>query len=402
MARFSYFARDNAGKSIQAIAEAPSLQHLVSTLKKKNLVVISAREIKEKVRREKKKTVSIKLTHISFFFRQLATMLSADIPLVDSLKDLSTQSESISLSKVINEVRANIEKGSTLSQSLAKYPRLFSPLIIATVKAGEEGGKLQNAFEQISAYLQDKLALQREVRSATAYPAVIAGFFVIALAFITFFLIPKFETIFSEFGVALPFLTKMIISTSHFLFKNFPYLLFILFLLVSGAVRYNHTKSGRRFFDTMKIRLPLIGPIFQMSSLSYFCQTFSILIISGISMLKCLEIVGGVSGSILIEEATERIRLGVIGGSDVSSEMRRFSIFPLLIVRMLAVGEKTGKMGEMLTRVSEFYRRELTARVRVLTSVLEPVMLIGLALVVGIVVIALYLPIFKMSGAMGA
>ncbi len=399
MSKFSYFARDSEGKRIQAIAESPSLNHLISTLREKNLTLISVSEIKERIKREKRSAGRIKLTDISFFFRQLATMLGAGVPLVDSLRELSTQSENLSFSRLITNIREEIEKGSTFSQSLIKYPRLFPPLITSMIEAGEEGGNLTSVLEQVSIYLEDRLAMQRQVRSATTYPLFIAGFFVVALSFIVFFLIPKFETIFSGFNVALPLLTRMVIDISRFLFKNLPYIFIVLLFLVFGSLKYNHTLSGRRFFDKIKIKIPLIGRIFHMTSLSYFCRTFSVLVTSGVSVVKSLGIVGRVSGNILIEEATEKIRLGVIGGSNISSEMRRFPIFPPLVARMIAVGESTGKLDEMFSRINKFYQEEVETRIKVLTSVLEPVMLLGLGVIVGIVVIALYLPIFQMAAS---
>jgi len=399
MSRFSYSVRDSDGKLVMAIAEAVSAQDLVSKLRQRNLTVISLKEIAKRKVKEKKKAKKIKLTAIAFFFRQLSTMLAAGIPLVDSLRELSRESENLSFSALVNKLREDIEKGENFSSSLASSPEYFPLFITAMVEAGEKGGNLSTVLSQISEYLEDRIALQREVKSATSYPLFIAGFFFLALCFIIFFLIPKFEGIFSTFKIELPLFTRIVMGVSNFFLHNLPYLIFALIVLITFAYRYARTRNGRRIFDKMKLNLPIVGKIFLMTSLSNFCRTFSALLTSGVSASESLATVGRVSGNMLIEEATEKVRLGVIGGSNISSEMREFLIFPPLLARMVAVGERTGKLGEMFSRVNDFYQDEVRSRVKVLTSVLEPVLLIGLGVIVGIVVIALYLPIFKMAGA---
>ncbi len=399
MAKYQYFARDTSGRAIRGVLEASSQSELVSILKGKRLTVVSARKSKEKVQTERKTTGRVKLPEIAFFFRQLATMVSAGVSITDSLRELAAQIKNVTLSGIIQEVRSDIEKGSTFSQSLAKYPKFFPVLITAMIKSGEEGGTLSDVLEQISTYLEDKIALQREVRSATIYPIFIAGFFLFALAFVTFFLIPKFREMFTRFDVALPLLTRIVMSISYFLLKNLFFFIIALFLLVFACYRYSKTYRGQRVFNRLKFRLPLVGETFRMVSLSYFAQTFSALINSGVPVIKCLRIVGVVSGSPLIEDASEKIRAGVESGATISEEMKKHPIFPPLMSRMVVVGEQTGRLGEMFYRVNRFYRDEAMTRTRMLTSTLEPVMLLGLGFVVGVVVIALYLPIFKLTGS---
>ncbi|MFA7329413.1 MAG: type II secretion system F family protein, partial [Candidatus Ratteibacteria bacterium] len=356
MAKFTYFARDANGKSIRGVMESASLHNLVATMKNQRMVVISAREIRPKIQMARAKKV--KLSEISFFFRQLATMVGAGVSITDSLRELASQIKNVTFSTILNGLRTDIEKGSSFSQALAKHPRLFPAIITAMIKSGEEGGTLSAVLEQISVYLEDKIALQREVKTATTYPAFILAFFAFALSFIVLFLIPKFKELFSGFGVALPPLTRFVMDTSNIIIKNFIWIILILFAVVVTCHRYHNTRNGRRFFDRLKFRLPVLGETFRLVALSYFSQTFAALISSGVPVIKCLGIVGAVSGNSLIEDASDQIKIGVEGGGTISSEMRKQPVFPPLLTRMVVVGEETGKLSEMFSRVNRFYRDE--------------------------------------------
>jgi len=399
MPKFTYSARDVSGKSIKGTAEAASFQELAAAMRTRHLTLISAREAKPKISLKKTTEGRVNLTELSFFFRQLATMVSAGVSITDSLRELAAQIKNISFSSVVSELRGDIEKGSTFSKALTRFPRLFPPIVTAMIKSGEEGGNLAEVLEQISIYLEDKIALQREVKSATTYPTFILVFFIFALCFINLYLIPKFKEMFSRFDVTLPLMTRIVMSTSSFMMKNFIWIVLVIIGISTVLLRYNRTQNGRRFFDRLKFRMPLVGETFRLVALSYFSQTFAALISSGVPVIRCLGIVGKVSGNSLIEDASDRIRAGVESGGTISEEMRKHPVFPPLMSRMVAVGEQTGKLSEMFSRVNRFYRDEAMARTKMLTTTLEPLMLLGLGVIVGIVVIALYLPIFKLSGS---
>ncbi len=399
MAKFTYFARNANGEKVRGTLESASLRNLVVALKKQQMVVISAEEIKPKIRMGMAGGGKVNLSDITFFFRQLATMVGAGVSITDSLRELASQIKNANFSGIVNGMRTDIEKGSSFSQSLVKHPRLFPAIITAMIKSGEEGGNLSSVLEQISVYLEDKMALQREVRTATTYPAFIFGFFILALAFIVLFLIPKFKELFDSFDVALPLLTRIVMDTSNLIIKNFVWVILIILIVAITCYRYSKTRNGRRYFDRLKFRLPVLGETFRLIALSYFCQTFSALISSGVPVIRCLGIVGPVSGNSLIEDASIAIKAGVESGSTISAEMRNQPVFPPLLTRMVAVGEETGKLSEMFGRVNRFYRDEALARTKRLTVTLEPAMLLGLGVIVAFVVIALYLPIFKLSGS---
>lgn len=401
MAKFTYFARNATGEKVTGTLESASLHTLVAALKNQQMIVTSVREIKPKMRIRMRMagTEKVRLSEISFFFRQLATMVGAGVSITDSLRELASQLKNATFTAIVNELRTDIEKGSSFSQTLVKHPRLFPAIITAMIKSGEEGGNLSAVLEQISIYLEDKMALQREVKTATTYPTFIFGFFILALSFIVLFLIPKFNELFASFDVALPLLTKLVMDISNIIIKNFIWVVLIILILAVTCYRYSKTRNGRRYFDRLKFRLPVLGETFRLVAFSYFCQTFSALISSGVPVIRCLGIIGPVSGNSLIEDASNKIKSGVEGGGAISAEMRKEPVFPPLLTRMVAVGEETGKLGEMFDRVNRFYRDEALARTKRLTVTLEPAMLLGLGVIVGFVVIALYLPIFKLSGS---
>jgi len=400
MTKYHYFARKKNGNGVEGEIEAESFRDVTAGLRSKGLVVISVKGIKEKSLKKASKLKRIKLTDSAFFFRQMATMISAGVTLTDSLRELSTQAKNPAFGGVIGKIREDIEKGNFFSETLCKYPRLFPDIITSMIRAGEEGGTLAEVMDQISIYLEEKIALRREVKAATVYPVIIAVFFGLALIFITFFLIPKFESMFAGFDITLPLLTRMVMTGSNMLFHALPLLIPAVIFLIIGGSWYGRTPPGRMFFDTIKIHLPLVGDIFHMVSIAYFCQTFSVLISSGVPVIKCLDIVGHVSGSSVVENASDKVKIGMEGGGSISSEMRKFKIFPPLLIRMIAVGEQTGKLDDMFFRINKFYKDEVLMKTKMLTIMLEPILLVGLGFVVGFVVVALYLPIFKLAGTM--
>lgn len=402
---FTYQARDAQGRKVRASTESPSLAELSARLRERGMILLEARETARPHKAAStvargKTPGRIRPADIAFFFRQMATMVTAGVTINDALREMSTQAKNLTFSELVEKIREDIERGGDFSGALARHPRFFPPIVTSMIAAGEEGGNLSGVLDQVSVYLEDKLALQREVRAATTYPSLIAGFLVLALAFVTFFLIPRFRDMFEGFGVPLPLMTQLVMGISAFLFRILPWFLSALVVLVFALRRYLRTANGRRLFDRFRFGLPLVGPTMHMVAISYYCQTFSALINSGVTVIKCLGIVGRVSGNLLIEEATERIRGNVIGGRSISEEMSREPIFPPLLARMVAVGEQTGQLGEMFARVNRFYREEALTRTRMLTVTLEPIMLVGLGVIVGLVVVALYLPIFQLSGAM--
>jgi type IV pilus assembly protein PilC len=398
MPDFTYFARDIEGKGVKGKTNAASSANLAAVLKGQGLIPISIREVKPWLNFTQYNRKPVKLTELAFFFRQLSTMISAGITINSALRELSSQIKSPTLADIIDQSVKDIEKGDSFSKALSRFPDAFPSMIVAMVRAGEEGGTLSYVLDQVSVYLEDKVVFRREVKSATTYPLFVLIFFGCALTFITLYLLPKFKVIFAGMDVQLPPITRVVMAASSFLVE---YILFIA-VLMAGAVfscyRYYNTKNGRRFFDRLALNLPIFGETSRLVLFSYFSQTLAVLFSGGIPVMRCLEIVGPVLDNSLIEDALKQVLVDVENGNSISQGMSKQPIFPGLLIRMIKVGEQTGQLGEMLTKISRFYRDEAMSRTKRLTSLLEPVMIVGMALMVGIVIVAIYLPIFKMAG----
>ncbi len=403
MPEFSYTAKDSNGRTVQGTREAESEMGLVSLLRKENLIVISVQPAASKGKSKSggfgKKKVGTK--DLAILCRQLAAMLQAGLPVLESLEGIADQIENETLSEKLHEVTADIEAGSTLSQALARHPKTFQTLFVAMIRAGEESGALPNVLGRLGDYLEAKDALVRKIRSASAYPAFIAGFFVVAVAGIMLFLIPQFEGIFSDFGLDLPPLTKFLIASSRFVGN---YIVFEIILLVGGAYafyRWVNTPGGKRKFDEILLRAPIFGKLIQKAAIARFSRTLGTLMDNGVTVIAALEIVGDTSGNEIVREAVENVGNGVVNGSTIAEKLAESPVFPKMVVSMVAAGEGSGNLPDMLEKVADFYTDEVDASITQLTSMIEPILIVGLGAIVTVVVLAIYLPIFQMATGIG-
>jgi len=405
MAKFYYIARDFSGKKTEGIIESENIGNVVLNLRRKNLTPIEINIIEEKgitkiEKKEKRKKGRVSLGELSIFSRQFATMLDAGVSIIDILSDLSEQTSNRYFKEVLENIKKDIQAGSSFSNAISKYPNVFSPLYVALVKSGEESGNLVGVMTELSSYIEDQIILLRKLRQALSYPAVILVFFIGVVSFVFLFLIPKFQSIFSSFGAKLPGLTLLIFKASQIFLKFLPLFIIFIFLLGIFLYFYRNTKIGRRQIDLLKLKFPLIGNLMHKISLSRFSRSLSTLIAGGVSINSALEIVGATTGNVIIEDVIKKVRKGVIGGKVLNEEMKKYKIFPPILVRMVRVGEETGRLEDMLNRISKFFRDEVDATINILTSIIEPILIIGLGIIVGIVVLAIYLPIFKLAGTL--
>jgi len=401
MAKFRYTARDRMNARREGFIEAESLAGAVGVLRQQNLMPVSVQPAGEQATEEATITRGrVGLGELALFTRECATMLDAGVPIVDILEDLSGETLNRYFRHVLREVRASIQGGSSLSQALSKFPSVFNPLYIALVKSGEESGRLVGVMEEIAVDLEDRIVLLRKVRQAVSYPAVIVVFFIGVVSFVFLYLIPKFQQIFKSFGADLPVFTKVILAISSTLVRFLPLSGLLLFGLVVFTYAYSRTPAGRHHLDGFRFSIPVLGKLMAKVSLARFARSFATLIAGGVSLPVALEIVAKTAGSSIIEEATMAIRNGIVSGGLVGQEMKKHKIFPSLLVRMVTVGEEKGRVDDMLVRASRFFRDEVDATLSILTSILEPILIIGLGFVVGVVVLAIYLPIFKLAATM--
>lgn len=397
MPEFLYTAKSLDGRTVEGSRVADSETSLVSQLRKEDLIVISIVPQAAKRPPREKKGKKIKVRDLAVVCGQLSAMLDAGLPVLESLEGISEQVENKMLGQILREVATDIEAGSTLSQALAKHGKVFSTLFISMTRAGEEAGALPKVMNRLAAYLEARDALARKIRSASAYPAFIAGFFVIAVAAIMFFLIPKFEAIFSDFDLELPTLTKILIATSRFMGHNILWEILALALATYLFFRWKGSENGKRRFDAWMLSVPMFGKIVRKAAVARFSKTLGTLLDNGVSVVDALEIVGETAGNSVVKEAVDSVGEGVINGSTISGELSECKVFPKMVVSMVSAGESSGDLPKMLDKVADFYTREVDAAISTLTSMIEPVLIVGLGAIVTVVVLAIYLPIFQMA-----
>ena len=401
MTEFAYTAKDQNGRTVQGVRAAESEMGLVSILRKDGLTVLSIVPASSVAKKPKPKSGKVKVKDLAILCRQLAAMLDAGLPVLESLEAIADQIDNQVLSEVLGQVASNIESGSTLSQSLERHDKIFSILFIAMIRAGEEAGALPSVLARLGDYLEARDALVRKIRSAATYPAFIAAFFVVAVAGIMLFLIPQFESIFADFDLDLPMLTQVLILISRFIGHN---LIWELILMGGGAYafwKWRGTPAGKKKLDSMILRAPVFGKLVMKSSMARFSQTLGTLMDNGVSVVSALEIVGRTSGNTIVKEAIDNVGDGVINGATISEKLAESPVFPKMVVSMVAAGEGAGNLPEMLEKISDFYTKEVDAAISALTSMIEPALIVGLGAIVTVVVLAIYLPIFQMATGIG-
>ena len=398
MATYAFKALDLSGAPSKGEMEAGDKQAVAAQLRSKGLIVVDIEEQKpanagDLLARFKK----VKADDLVIATRQLSTMVNSGMSLLRSLYVIEEQTESDKLREIWVEVRKDVEAGLSLSDSLAKHPDTFNELYVAMVQAGESGGILDSTLVRVATQLEKDAALRRQIKAAMIYPAMIGGFAFIVLFALVAFLVPVFETIFKDFGGDLPAITKFTVWLSH-MFTQRWYVMFGTFFAVVWVFRkWKGTERGRMQWDRLKLKFPMkIGTIVQKVALARFSRTFSGLIAAGVPMLEAIEITGKTSGNKVVEKAMDEVRESVKKGGSLTQPMTQVpEAFPVMVTQMIGVGEETGALETMMTKVADFYEEQVEAAVKALTSILEPVMIVVVGAIVGFIVIAMYLPMFK-------
>jgi type IV pilus assembly protein PilC len=398
MANFAFKALDLAGIPTNGEIEAGDKQAVSTQLRSKGLIVLDIEERKPASASDILANFrKIKSADLTIATRQLSVMISSGMSLLRALYVLEEQTENDLLKETFVEVRKDVEAGIALSEALARHPAIFNDLYVAMVAAGETGGILEQTLVRVSDQLEADDALRRQVRAAMIYPSVIGGFALIVLFALVAFLVPVFEGVFKDFGGDLPAITKLTVAMSHFVTGRWYLMIAGTFLAVKLFKRWKATERGRVQWDTFKLRIPMkIGSIVQKVALARFSRTFSALIAAGVPMLEAIDITGRTSGNRVIELAMEEMRESVMGGGTITAPMRKVpAAFPAMVTQMVGVGEETGAIETMLSKIADFYEDQVAAAVKALTSILEPIMIIVVGGIVGFIVIAMYLPMFK-------
>lgn len=406
MPQFEYQVKDADGRNMTGVQEAPDVDSLIASLREKSFIIIRINEAKKKpsvfsVGKQQSggKRGKIKIDDLVVLARQLATMVEAGVPLVQALGILSEQAENVHLKKIVGEMRDDVESGKNLSESLEKHKKVFSTFFVSMVHAGESSGRLDEILDRLASYIEKTSALQKKVKSAMVYPAVVSVMALIITMGMLTFVIPKFAGIFESLNAPLPTPTRLLISLSNFLRQYFIVIVGIIGASIFLFLRLINTRKGRLWFDTKKLSIPVFGPLLLKVAVSKFSRTLSTLIRSGVPILASLEIVGKTSGNRLIEVILVDVRTSIKEGENISGPLAKKKVFPPMVVRMVAVGEETGELEKMLAKIADFYDTQVDAAVDGLTSIIEPVIIAFLAIVIGAIVIAMFLPILTLTSA---
>jgi len=394
---YKYSAKDKNGYTVAGISEGVSETEVADMLHKKELVIVSIEQAKEATKKTEVKNKKVKLDDLVIFSRQLATMIDAGIPLVHSLGILAEQTENHNLKAVVVTVRQDIEAGMSFCDALAKHPAVFSDLFINMAKAGEASGMLDEVLDRLAAYLEKSSALIRKIRSSLVYPAVVVSMAMIITAVLLLKVVPTFKGIFDTLGGQLPLPTRILIGVSDVFRHYFVWLVGVLIILGFLFNKYISTPKGRFNFDRVKLKAPVLGALFRKLAVAKFSRTFSTLVKSGVSILNALEIVSKTSGNKVIEESVMNCSKAVRDGEPISRPLSKGGIFPPMVCRMISVGEQTGQLEKMLSKIADFYDEQVDAATSALTSMIEPLVIALLGVVIGGIVISLFLPIFKIT-----
>jgi len=398
MLTFAYQARDAAGKTVSGVQEALNEDNAINTLMSRGLMVLSLQQ--KAGGKAASPRGKISETDLVLFTRQLATMVDAGLPLVAGLTALYEQADpkrQAGLRRIIGEVSALVQQGDSFFEAISKHPTIFNRLYVSMVKAGESGGLLAEILDRLASFLESAARLKKKVKSAMTYPVIVIC---IAFAITTFLIVkvvPVFGEIFADFGANLPAPTQFLLDLSTFIRGNWYFLIGGIGGTIFGIQAFLKTERGRQLWDTYKLKLPVFGPLVHKICMTRFARTFAQLIRAGVPILEVMSIVGDTSGNFVVEESIKKVSNDIEKGDHLAAALGREKIFPPMLVRMVGAGEQTGKIDAMLEKMADFWDEEIEAVLAALTSLIEPMLIVVLGVIVGGIVIAMFLPIFKLS-----
>ncbi len=399
---YTWVALTRKGRTLKGEIEAVDETIALSQLKRRKLTV---KKIKPKPKDlfENVAFMQPKVTNkdIVIFTRQFSTMIDAGLPLVQGLNILADQAENTTFKKILKEITRDVEGGATLAEALKKHPKVFDNLFVNLVAAGEVGGILDTILQRLANYIEKAEKLKSQIKGAMTYPLVVVAVATLVIAVILIFVIPVFQEMFEGFGSALPVPTQVVVSMSNFLKANIHYMIGVLIVFIFLFRKYRNTARGRKQTDALALKLPIFGPLLKKVAVARFTRTLGTMISSGVPILDALEVVAKTSGNVVLEEVIFEVRASIAEGQTIAEPLSETDIFPGMVIQMISVGEATGALDTMLEKIADFYDDEVDTAVDALTSMLEPLLMVFLGGSIGGLVVAMYLPIFKMAGAIG-
>ncbi|MCE5204372.1 MAG: type II secretion system F family protein [Coriobacteriales bacterium] len=393
---FKYSVRDKTGKVTNGRLEGESRDAVAAKLRQMGYIILDLNEDRLAALNKIQFGTTVKMKEVTIFARQFATMINAGLSLTKCLSILAGQAESKEFREIILQVGRDVEAGQSLSEAMSKHPKVFPPIFINMVRAGETGGVLDEVLSRVADHFESDAALKGRIKSAMTYPIVMGGLVLVVLIAMMIFVVPTFQKMFADMGGELPLPTQILVAVSDGA-RGLPGLI-VLVVIVGGVIAFRSwiaTTSGRYIWDGIKLRMPIVGPLVSKLSLARFTRTFGTLVAAGVPILSALDIVGDTAGNEVIARAVKGVRSAVKEGETIAKPLSESPVFPNMLVQMIAVGEETGALDAMLSKVADFYDEEVSAAVDGLTSVIEPLMMAVLAVVVGGIVIALYMPMFQ-------
>lgn len=397
---FKWEGKTRTGSIQKGELAAKTKEEVMMLLRRQNITPISVTAKQKEIKLQFGSGITDK--DIVIFTRQLATMIDAGLPLVQCLEILGNQTENKSLAKIVTQVRSDVESGSTFAEAIKKHPKVFNDLYVNMVAAGEAGGILDTILQRLAAYMEKFAKIKKQIKSAMIYPAIILTVAVGVVALLMVVVVPMLAGMFADMGQALPLPTRIVIGISNFLkgWGGLIVALTIIFFIV-GLVQWRKTPKGRKITDAIALKIPVMGMLIQKVSVAKFTRTLGTLISSGVPILEGLLIVARTAGNKVVEEAIVNTRQSVSEGKTLAEPLTKAGVFPPMVTQMIAVGEATGALDNMLGKIADFYDDEVDSAVAALTSMLEPMLMIFLGTTVGFVIVAMYMPIFQMGALAG-
>jgi type IV pilus assembly protein PilC len=399
-ATFAYKAVDAAGMPSKGEVKGSTRQSVTDELKARGLTVMDLKEKKTGLQAELTLVKRVKAAELTVMTRQLATMISSGMTLLRAFYVLEEQIENKLLRDTVGAVREQIEAGISFSEALAQHPKIFNPLYVAMIRAGEAGGVLEQSLDRIADQLEKDDSLRRQVKSAMAYPIVVLTFALLVLLGLIAFIVPVFVGVFKDFGGELPLITKITVNASKVVTGQWYLIIAAAVGGVVGFRKWRKSSWGRPQWDRLRLRIPFkIGVTVQKIALARWSRTFSALYSAGVPIMQAIEVTGQTAGNAMVEDAMDSVIESVKSGGSIAAPLKDAPVFPAMVAQMIAVGEETGNLDTMLTKVADFYEDEVAAAIKALTSILEPVMIVLVGGIVGFIVVAMYMPMFKVYDA---
>jgi type IV pilus assembly protein PilC len=394
---FAYTGRSRAGQSVTGEHIADTMDAAIAALRREQIQVTQINPVKDKTKPVKKaRAKGVKAKDLAVFTRQFSVMIGAGLPLVQCLEILGTQAEDQNFGQVILATRADVESGLSLADAMSRHPKAFDALFTNMIAAGEAGGILDAILKRLATYIEKAVKLKGQVKSAMVYPIAVIVIAAVVVGAILWKVIPTFATLFAGLGAELPLPTRVVIAMSNGLVRYGPFLIAGLFALGFAFRSYYATPNGRMTIDRIVLKLPVLGLLMRKIAVARFCRTLSTLLASGVSILEALDITARTAGNAVVEQAINTTRKSIEGGETIANPLRQTAVFPPMVVQMISVGESTGALDTMLSKIADFYEEEVDVAVAGLLTLLEPIMIALLGGVVGGIVIAMYMPIFAL------